>query len=84
VGEVAFADAYLRHDEDGDSIMAATPCPFLGPDRLCAVYEARPRACRAYPHTETDFSKHLGLHVGNLPVCPAVWMVVERLTEGLR
>lgn len=84
MGEAAFAEAYLRRDEDGDTVMAATPCPFLGPDRLCAVYEARPRACRAYPHTDTDFSKHLGLHARNLPVCPAVWMVVERLTEGLR
>ncbi len=29
-----------------------SPCPFLGDDNYCSVYEARPKACREYPHTD--------------------------------
>ena len=48
----AFIEAHLRIDEDGDYIFRQMPCPFLGTDNYCAVYDDRPKACREYPHTD--------------------------------
>lgn len=79
LSEGEFHERYLTRDEDGDTVINASPCPFLAEDKHCLVYEARPRACRAYPHTDVDFHKHLDLHARNLPVCPATWFVVEQL-----
>ena len=43
---------YLRIDEDGDMVFQSMPCPFLGNDNYCSIYESRPKACREYPHTD--------------------------------
>src|SRR5438309_8715914 len=44
-----FIEKYLRIDEDKDYVLTKAPCPFLGDDNYCAVYEDRPAACREYP-----------------------------------
>lgn len=49
-----FMDRYVRVDEDGDWVMKSLPCPFLGEDNYCSVYEARPKACKDYPHTDRN------------------------------
>jgi Fe-S-cluster containining protein len=47
----------LRRPEDGDLAedkalyryyLRGTPCPFLGPEGACGVYEARPMSCRMF------------------------------------
>ncbi len=48
----SFEDMYLRVDEDGDKVFQSMPCPFLGGDNLCSIYDARPKACREFPHTD--------------------------------
>ena len=75
-----FIDTYLFRDEDGDYVFKGAPCPFLGEDNGCLVYEDRPKACREYPHTNqskihTIFKETLN----NTGVCPAVFQIVERL-----
>ena len=77
--EGTFYQQYLVTDEDGDTVMNASPCPFLLTDNRCEIYEQRPKACRAYPHTDQDFSKHLDLHVRNVQYCPAVFTIMEQL-----
>jgi uncharacterized protein len=77
--EGEFHARYLRRDEDGDTVINASPCPFLEQDNRCAIYEHRPRACRAYPHTDEDFSAQLGLHLRNIAYCPAVFRILEQL-----
>jgi len=42
---------YLDLDEDGDWTFNALPCPFLGDNNVCEIYESRPKACRKFPHT---------------------------------
>jgi hypothetical protein len=79
LSEAAFYEQYLRRDEDGDTVMNASPCPFLETDNRCSIYEIRPKACRAYPHTDQDFSKNLDLHLRNVAYCPAVYQIMERL-----
>jgi len=73
---------YLHIDEDGDYVLNEAPCVFLGADNYCSIYEARPRACREYPHTNRRrFDQILNLTYKNTLVCPAVLKIVDRLKE---
>ena len=75
-----FIDKYLRIDEDSDYVLKSSPCPFLDEDNYCLVYEDRPRACRAYPHTDRKKMVQITeLTLKNTLVCPAVYEIVERL-----
>ncbi|MDX1907268.1 MAG: YkgJ family cysteine cluster protein [Bacteroidia bacterium] len=76
-----FTETYLRLDEDRDYVLKGAPCPFLGPDNYCSVYEARPKACREYPHTNRKrFHQILiPLTLNNTAICPATFEIVERL-----
>lgn len=75
-----FIEKYLRIDEDKDFVLKSAPCPFLGPDNYCSIYEDRPKACREYPHTDRKkMVQILELTAKNTQVCPAVYEMVERL-----
>ncbi len=76
----AFETVYVRQDEDGDTVMNSSPCPFLETDNSCNIYDYRPKACRQYPHTdELSFSQNIRLHATNAQYCPAVFHILERL-----
>jgi Fe-S-cluster containining protein len=73
-------DSYFKVDEDGDRIFQSMPCPFLESDHYCRVYEARPKACREYPHTDRKrFFQIYNLSVRNAETCPIVYEVLEEL-----
>ncbi len=75
---------YLHIDEDGDYVLRTAPCPFLGADNYCSIYEARPKACREYPHTDRkNFHQILSLTLKNTSICPAAWEIVRRLKASL-
>lgn len=75
-----FIEQYLRIDEDGDYVLQSVPCPFLGSDNYCSIYEVRPKACREYPHTDSPkVQQFLNLALKNTSICPAVYEIVERL-----
>lgn len=77
-----FTEKYLRIDEDGDYVFKAMPCPFLGNDNYCSVYQQRPGACRDYPHTQQrDIRQKLNITLENTMICPAVEEVVEGLVR---
>ncbi len=80
----AFTEKYLKIDEDGDFVFKTAPCPFLGADNYCSVYEDRPKACREYPHTNRkNMHQILDLTYRNIKVCPAVFAIVENLKRVL-
>ncbi len=73
-------DAYLVEDDEGDFVFTTEPCPFLGSDNYCSIYNSRPKACREYPHTDRDkIFQILQLTAKNYKVCPAVFNMVEKL-----
>ena len=75
----------MRIDEDRFYVLKTVPCTFLGPDNYCSIYDARPKACREYPHTDRiKQSQLLKLTEKNVEVCPAVFEIVEKLKEELR
>lgn len=74
-----FIDTYLHLDAEGDYVLNQAPCPFLGHDNKCIVYESRPTACREYPHTNRKrMHQILSLTLKNAEVCPAVFNILER------
>ena len=81
--ESVFIDTYLKLDEDGDYVVKSTPCPFLGADNHCSIYEDRPSDCRRFPYTDEDvFLKRPRITLKNASFCPAVYYVLERLLES--
>lgn len=79
-----FEQTYLRVDEDGDKVFKSMPCPFLGADKLCDVYDARPKACAAFPHTDRKRIYQINhLTLKNTLICPAAYLFVEKLRQRL-
>ncbi len=77
-----FTEKHLRLDDDGDYVFRTMPCPFLGNDNYCSIYEVRPKACREYPHTDRRrMHQVLGLALKNSSVCPAVFRILESLRK---
>jgi Fe-S-cluster containining protein len=80
--ESVFIDTYLKLDEEGDYVVKATPCPFLGGDNFCSIYEQRPSDCNRFPYTDEDVMiKRPAITQMNSTFCPAVFYVLEKLIE---
>lgn len=80
--ESVFIDTYLKLDEDGDYVVKSTPCPFLGADNFCSIYEARPSDCHRFPYTDEDvLLKRPAITLKNSSFCPAVYYVLEKLMD---
>lgn len=79
-----FVEQYLHIDEDNDYVLNVAPCPFLGEDNYCSIYDARPKACREYPHTNRKrFAQILNLTLKNTEICPAAYLIVEKMKEEI-
>ncbi len=77
-----FIAKYLRLDNDGDFVAQQTPCPFLGSDNYCSIYEERPSDCERFPYTDEDvILKRVQITLKNSTFCPAVYYVLEKLTD---
>jgi Fe-S-cluster containining protein len=77
-----FMQKYIHMDEDGDFVLNEAPCAFLGSDNYCSIYEARPAACREYPHTNRKkMVQIMDLTMNNTMVCPAVLEIAEKLRK---
>jgi hypothetical protein len=80
--EQKFIETYLRVDEDNDFVMQTLPCPFLGADNYCSIYDQRPKACREFPHTNRKkFQQISKLTLKNVAVCPAAFNIVEEMKK---
>ncbi len=80
-----FITKYLKIDEDNDYVLQSVPCPFLGTDNYCSVYEHRPKACREYPHTDRKkFYQINHLTLKNTLICPAAYEVVEEMMRKIK
>lgn len=81
--ESAFIDTYLTLDTEGDYVTQSKPCPFLGSDNYCSIYEDRPSDCKRFPYTDEDvLIKRPVITLKNSTFCPAVHFVLERLLKS--
>jgi Fe-S-cluster containining protein len=77
-----FVESYLLLDKDNDYVVKSSPCPFLADDNTCNIYDDRPSDCRRYPYTDEDvLLKRVQLTLKNATVCPATFVVLEKLKE---
>ena len=80
--ESDFIDTYLRVDEDGDFVVKSSPCPFLGADNFCSIYDERPSDCSRFPYTNEDvIIKRQQLTLKNSTFCPITYYVLDRLIQ---
>src|SRR6478735_5846390 len=80
--ESEFIETYLRLDEDGDYVVKSKPCPFLGDDNYCSIYEVRPSDCERFPYTDEDvILKRQSLTLKNSTFCPITYYVLEKLLD---
>jgi len=81
-----FEKRYIQRAKDTGAMTFAKspPCPFLGDDNACRVYEARPKCCHDYPylHDHNFRSRSLSM-LENLPTCPIVYNVWQALRARL-
>lgn len=83
--ESVLIEKYLRIDEDGDYVTHSVPCPFLGNDNRCSIYEDRPSDCKRFPYTDEDIIlKRPRLTLKNSTFCPIVVSVMEGLLEKIK
>ncbi len=82
--ETAFIDTYLSMDSEGDYVTKQRPCPFLGNDNACSIYDHRPSDCERFPYTDEDvFFKRPAITLKNAEFCPAVHsVIVDLLAEN--
>lgn len=77
-----FIETYLRLDNEGDYVAKKTPCPFLGEDNFCSIYDERPSDCVRFPYTDEDvIIKRKELTLKNSSFCPIVFYVMENLVS---
>lgn len=81
--ESDFIETYLQVDEEGDYVSKSLPCPFLGADNYCSIYDQRPSDCQRFPYTDEDvIIKRQALTLKNSSYCPITYYVVEKLIEA--
>lgn len=79
--ESEFIDTYLNVDEEGDFVAKSAPCPFLGADNFCSIYEVRPSDCARFPYTDEDvLIKRQKLTLKNASFCPITYYVLDKLS----
>jgi Fe-S-cluster containining protein len=81
--ESEFIDNFLRVDDEGDFVAKTLPCPFLGADNYCSIYDQRPSDCQRFPYTDEDvIIKRKALTLKNTTFCPITYYVLEGLLEA--
>lgn len=80
-----FITKYLQIDEDKDYVFQSMPCPFLGADNYCLIYDVRPKACREYPHTDRKKIYQIDkITIKNTEFCPIAYKVVEEMKKEIK
>lgn len=83
--ESNFINEYLIVDEDGDFVVKSTPCPFLGGNNACSIYDVRPSDCARFPYTDEDvIIKRQALTIKNATFCPIVTDVLNKLIQQVK
>ncbi len=83
--ESDFIEKYLVVDNEGDFVVKSLPCPFLGADNFCSIYDERPSDCRRFPYTNEDIIvKRQSLTLKNTSFCPITYYVIEKLIDAAK
>lgn len=80
-----FIATYLEWNKEENRHQVKTnPCPLLGNDNKCTVYDVRPVTCKSYPYTDKpNFSASTMTRAMDALVCPAAFRIVEEMKKKL-
>ena len=80
-----FIAAFLEWYGDEQRYRAKTkPCPLLGEDNKCTVYDVRPETCKEYPYThKKDLVFSTISRANHALVCPAAFAIVEEMKNQI-
>ncbi len=77
-------ETYLKMDNDGDYVTKSSPCPFLGEDNYCSIYENRPSDCHRFPYTDEDvFFKRPAITLKNVYILPYCLFCIGKINLSL-
>ena len=83
--ESVFIETFLKVDNEGDFVVKSAPCPFLGADNFCSIYENRPSDCVRFPYTDEDvIIRRRQLTLKNSTFCPITFYALDQLTTKLK
>ena len=83
--ESVFIETFLKVDNEGDFVVKSAPCPFLGADNFCSIYENRPSDCVRFPYTDEDvIIRRRQLTLKNSTFCPITFYELDQLTTKLK
>jgi uncharacterized protein len=72
LSEAAFLERYCEREEGHVLLRMDRPeCPFLTPERGCAVYAARPKQCRTWPFWQENLPRERWEGVVS-QICPGI------------
>ncbi len=75
-----FHSRFVATAPDGVKFFSRSPCPFLGDDNACSVYEDRPQSCRDFPYLlDPGFRRRSIATLENVSTCPIVFNVWQSL-----
>lgn len=77
-----FTRRYVAETSTGTTYVKGGPCPFLGDNNICSVYEDRPQACRDFPYLHEKKIRVRTLtmleNVGECPIVEDVWTKLKK------
>jgi uncharacterized protein len=81
ISQKQFIKDYLIRDVDDSYTTISVPCPMLDLEtHYCKIYEARPKACRSFPHTDRKhFLRRKKAHLANASFC----LITQDVMDGL-
>ena len=75
-----FRSRFVATAPDGVKFFSRSPCPFLGDNNACSVYEDRPQSCRDFPYLlDPGFRRRSIATLENVATCPIVFNVWQSL-----
>lgn len=85
VGTAFMNNLDIVQEPNDNWIIRSVPCPFLGINNICSIYEIRPEECASYPHLKgKDIRRRRYMHVDNAKHCPAAFHVLERIKKRMK
>ena len=83
--EKEFKKRFVRLEPDRTLVFKGSPCPLLGEDNRCSVYEDRPKACHDFPYLHNaNFRSRSLMMIESTSTCPIVFNVWSRLKKRLQ
>lgn len=82
LGKDIFSVVEYTITPEEEVLIETLPCPFLGKDNACTIYEVRPEVCQDFPYFKgKNIRQRPYQYSHNTEICPATYHILERLKK---